>query len=85
MEEYGKIVDYAKERHLKPEQLTGHLVRSLNSRVKWGEGERKLLLDIFKSFNAVHQTRAAVEAVIFHPHADFVAPLVELLKKTPGG
>jgi putative heme-binding domain-containing protein len=68
---------------LKPEQLTGHAIRAINSREKWGEGERKLLLAAFKSFDSPHQMRAAVEAVIFHPHAEFVRPLIELLKKTP--
>ena len=68
---------------LKPEHVTGHMVRALSSRPKWGDGERKILLDALKSFDSVHQTRACVEAMAAHPHADFVKPLVELLNKCP--
>src|SRR5262245_29317455 len=68
---------------LKGEQFTGHLVRALASREKWGEGERGVLVEIFKTSDSQHQTRAAVEAVILHPHADFAPPLVHLSSKTP--
>jgi putative heme-binding domain-containing protein len=78
---YEKVVKDAKG--LKPELLTGQVVRALSSRAKWGEGERAVLLDIFKSFNSVHQQFAAVQAVIFHPHAEFVQPVLEILKKCP--
>ena len=64
----------------KPEDFTGHLVRALNSRPKWDKGERTALLEIFKTSDSVHQIRAAVEAVIFHPHADLIAPLLEVIK-----
>ncbi len=81
--EYQDFVDYVKvpANKLKPEHLTGHLVRALSSREKWGAEERALLLDIFKSFDSIHQTRACVEAVIAHPHADFVKPVLAVLKK----
>jgi len=80
---YRAAVEYAKDpkNGIKSEHLTGHLVRALASRSKWGDDERKLLLDIFKSFDSPHLTRAAIEAVTAHPHADLVAPVIEVLKK----
>ncbi len=83
VKDYETFVNFAKDpkNGLKPEQITGQVVRALASRRHWGDGERKLLLDVFKSFNSIHQTRAAVEAVIAHPHADFVPPVIEVLKK----
>jgi putative heme-binding domain-containing protein len=79
--DYQIFVDYAKEKQngLKPENLTGHIVRTLSSRPKWDNDEREILLDILKSFDSVHQKRACVEAVIAHPHADFVKPVLEVL------
>ena len=68
---------------IKPEQLTGHLIRALSSRPKWDKDARAILLDALKSSESVHQTRAAVEAVGAHPHVDFVQPLVEVLRKCP--
>jgi putative heme-binding domain-containing protein len=81
--DYERTVQGAKDLRLKPEELTGQFVRALGSRANWGKGERTILLDIFRSSESVHQKRAAVEAVIFHPHAEFVAPLVGLLKTCP--
>jgi putative heme-binding domain-containing protein len=82
--EYAEVVNIAKKlsdnKELKPEWLGGHLVRALNSRAKWGDAERNVLLDIFKSFDSIHLRMACVETVTFHPHADFVAPLLEVLK-----
>ena len=62
----------------------GTSIRALDSRAKWGRSasERSCSTSSSRSMHP-HQTRAAVEAVTFHPHADFVAPLVELLKKCP--
>lgn len=81
--EYEMFAKFGKDKKLPPEQLTGQIVRALSSRPKWGKEERAILLDIFKSFDSPHLTRAAVEAAGFHPHADFVAPLVAVLKKCP--
>ncbi len=83
--DYEAFMAYAKDKGkgVKPEQLTGHLVRAIASRPKWGKEDRAILLDIFKSFDAPHQTRAAVEAAGLHPHADFVEPLVAVIKKCP--
>ena len=83
LEAYELFVKYAKEpmNKVKPEWLTGHLVRALSSRANWGEGERKLLLDIFKSFDSIHQKRACIEAVIAHPHKYFVQPVLEVLHR----
>ncbi|QJW95329.1 PVC-type heme-binding CxxCH protein [Frigoriglobus tundricola] len=80
---YWAAVEYAKDPQngIKPEHLTGHLVRALAGRSQWGDDERKLLLDVFKSLDSPHLTRAAVEAVIAHPHADLVAPVIAALKK----
>ncbi len=82
---YAMFVNYAKDKKnaVKPEHLTGHLVRALAGKPKWEKEERAVLLDVFKSFDSPHQTRAAVEAAGLHPHADFVGPLVAVLKKCP--
>ncbi len=79
----ASFVSFAKDpkRGLKPEHLTGHLVRALAARPKWGADERAVLFDIRKDFNSVHQTRAMVEAIAAHPHGDFVPPLVGILKE----
>jgi len=83
VKDYEGLVNYAKDpkREVKPEWLTGQVVRALSSRPKWGDDERKLLLDIFTSFDSIHQTRAAIEAVIAHPHEDFVKPVIEVLRR----
>jgi putative heme-binding domain-containing protein len=80
LDAYSDFFAFAKKK-LKPEHVTGHMVRALTSRPNWGDGERKILLDVFKSLDSVHQTRAAVEVVIAHPHADFVKPVIEVLHK----
>ncbi|MBN9119284.1 MAG: c-type cytochrome [Planctomycetes bacterium] len=69
-----------KQNGLKPEQLTGQVVRALASRPHWSDVERKILLDVFKSPGSVHRTRAAVDAVIAHPHKDLVQPVIDVLK-----
>jgi putative heme-binding domain-containing protein len=58
------------------------MARGLESRKDWAEGIRTAVGGLLKHRSSRVQ-RAAVEAVTFHPHADFVAPLVELLKKCP--
>ncbi|MBM3979081.1 MAG: c-type cytochrome [Planctomycetes bacterium] len=83
LKDYADFFAYAQnpKNVVKPEHVTGHLVRALSSREKWGDGERKILLDVFKSFDSIHQTRACIDAVIAHPHADFVPPVLAVLKK----
>lgn len=84
IDDYSQVVDFAKslrdDKNFKQEWLGGQLVRAMSSRANWGDGERNLLLDIFKSFNSIHLTMACVEAVTFHPHAEFVPPLLTVLK-----
>ncbi len=82
---YKNVVEAAKssDNGFLSEHLTGHLVRALSSRTTWGEEERQILIDVFKSFQSVHQRRAAVEAAILHPHEDFAQPLIEILKNCP--
>ena len=82
-QDYFLVRGLTEEANLKGDQLTGHFVRAMSSRSNWGETERKIILDVFKEPGSAHQTRAAVEAAGLHPHADFVAPLVEALKKCP--
>jgi putative heme-binding domain-containing protein len=80
---FDTFVKFAKEpkNAVKPEHLGGHLIRALSARETWGAEERKLLLEFAKSFDSIHQKRALVEAVIAHPHADFVPPVIDILKK----
>lgn len=58
-----------------------HELRMAGAESKWDDKLRAAVIGCFKDGPIVQ--RAAVEAVIFHPHADFVAPLVEVLKKCP--
>jgi putative heme-binding domain-containing protein len=82
--DYGAIVNFAKDpKNIKPEQLTGHLVRAITMRKDWKADERKIILDILESLNSPHITRAAVEGIAAHPHANFVEPLVKLLQECP--
>lgn len=82
VEAFRTVVDFAKDpkNMFKAEELGGHLIRALTARAKWGDEERKLLLDVLKSFNSVHQTRACIEAVIAHPHPDLVPAVLAVLK-----
>jgi putative heme-binding domain-containing protein len=84
--DYRKIVDKAKETFKtsqQPDHFSTLVARALASRPKWEKDERAIALDILKSFDAPRLKRAVVEGIGYHPHADFVAPLVELLKKVP--
>ncbi len=85
VKDYADFLAYVQnpKNTLKPEHATGHLIRALASRPKWDTAERAIVLDVFKSFDGPHMTRAAVEAAGLHPHADFVEPLVAVLKKCP--
>ena len=56
--------------------------RIFAAKPSWNDNDRKAAVAGLADKGAKLQ-RAVVEAVIFHPHADFVAPLVEVLKKCP--
>src|SRR5205823_5813388 len=58
-----------------------HAMKALRAAAELTPAIRTAVSDVLSGDSKVQ--RAAVEAVIFHPHADFVAPLVELLKKCP--
>lgn len=80
--DYADFFKFARDpkNGIKPEHVTGHMVRALATRPTWGDGERKVVLDALTTFKSVHQTRAAMEAVAAHPHADFVPTAIEVLK-----
>ena len=86
-ESYTEIFSLEKailtQEQVKQELFGGQLVKALSSRATWGGWERELLLDILKSLDSVHVRMACVEAVIFHPHAEFVQPLIAVLKNCP--
>ncbi|MCS6863750.1 MAG: c-type cytochrome, partial [Gemmataceae bacterium] len=73
-----KVVTSPQRVGLKPEQITGHLTRMVASRTRWGDDERRFLLERLAAAASVHETRACVDAMILHPHPDFIAPLVKL-------
>ncbi|MBA4188212.1 MAG: hypothetical protein C0467_09375 [Planctomycetaceae bacterium] len=85
VEEYEKWFSPKHEIGTTIEQHQGHITRALNSREKWGEGERAFLVKVLSAEHLLspHVRRAAAEAAIMHPHADFVQPLLALLKRTP--
>ncbi len=81
IDEYRALLKFATSPDrvaLKPEQLTGHLTRVLASRTSWSPDERQFLRERLDASASVHETRACVEAMILHPHADFIDPLVKL-------
>ncbi len=57
-------------------------VRIFAAKTTWSDDDRKQAVVGLGDKHAKLQ-RAVVEAVGFHPHADFVAPLVAVLKKCP--
>jgi putative heme-binding domain-containing protein len=60
-------------------------IRALGSRAKWGDEERAILFEALKQFDSPHTKRAAAEAMMAHPHAEFVPPLVDMLRTLPPG
>ncbi|HYH69509.1 MAG TPA: PVC-type heme-binding CxxCH protein, partial [Urbifossiella sp.] len=82
---YRNLFREGEKQGLKGNQLTTLVLRSLTARPKWEAGEREALLDALKTFESPHIRRAAAEAMTAHPHADFVAPLVGMLKTLPAG
>ncbi len=83
-EQYSTFVDFAKNaKEVETEHLKGHVMRAFGARPKWEAEDRKLVIDVLKSFDSPHITRATVEGVAAHPHEEFVQPLVTLIKKTP--
>jgi putative heme-binding domain-containing protein len=85
---YAVMVDWAlkdmqEHKLLKPEWIGGQFVKVMSNRPDWGQDERKIILNLLKSFDSVHLRFACVEAVTFHPSAEFVQPLIEVLKKCP--
>ena len=82
---YEAVIAFAKMNPDKvpAESLTGLVVKALISRKEWGEGERRLVLDCFKSFDNVRLKRAVIDGVTAHPHADFIEPLLEYAKTIP--
>lgn len=64
-----------------PELAVG-MARALASRGDWGDGARSAAKGLLQ-LKSPQVQRAAAEAITFHPHVDFVKPLVELLKATP--
>src|SRR5262245_54901620 len=82
-EGYRNTVKNAKGLNLKPDEYSTLLMRALTSRAKWGIEERPVVLDILKSFDAPRLRRAVVGGMGFHPHPDFVDPLLKVLKECP--
>ena len=69
---------------IKPEHITGHMIRALTSRVPtWAaKASGSSLLDASQDhYDSPHQKRACIEAVIAHPHKDYVEPILEVLHK----
>jgi len=81
--EYRKLFRDGERESLQADQFSTLVLRSLTARPKWEAGERESLLDALKTFDVPHVRRAATEAMTAHPHADFVAPLVGMLKTLP--
>ena len=78
---YKTVIDHAKKHpdQVPPEHLSGLVVRALTSRKEWGEKERAIALDCFKSFDNIRIRRAVIDGFTAHPHADFVEPLLDFV------
>jgi putative heme-binding domain-containing protein len=61
----------------------GHLVRVLSRGGNWDDDGRGLVRQFLEGPVSAHHKRAAVEAIITYPHADYVKPLVELIPTVP--
>ncbi|MBN9521610.1 c-type cytochrome [bacterium] len=81
---YREVFREGEKMGLAPNQFSTLVLRSLTARADWADGERGVLLDALKTFDSPHVRRAAAEAMTAHPHADFVQPLVGMLKALPG-
>jgi putative heme-binding domain-containing protein len=81
---YRELVEQSKNLKIAPDGHTTLVLRAMSNREKWEDAERKLALEILK-IDAPKLTRATVEAMAIHPHADFVKPLIELLGKVLPG
>ncbi|HEY3789971.1 MAG TPA: c-type cytochrome, partial [Urbifossiella sp.] len=75
-------------------ELAVGIAKGLRTRREFGDGERKLLIKMMSAqvegrpenvYGKSFAKRADVEAIIFHPHAEFIKPLVELIQKIPAG
>ncbi len=83
-ERYREVFREGEKMGLAPNQFSTLVLRSLTARAEWADGERGVLLDALKTFDSPHVRRAAAEGMAAHPHADFVQPLVGMLKALPG-
>lgn len=82
---YQTVIDFAKQNpdKMPPEHLSGLVVRALVSRKGWGEKERAIALNCFKSFDNIRVRRAVIDGFTAHPHADFVEVLLDLVPTIP--
>ncbi len=82
---YQTVIDFAKKNPhtMPPEHLSGLVVRALVSRKGWGEKERAIALNCFKSFDNIRVRRAVIDGFTAHPHADFVEVLLDLVPTIP--
>jgi putative heme-binding domain-containing protein len=83
-ENYRTLLDNAKEKlkgKLTHDDYSTLFMRALASRPEWGEKERALALDILRTFEAPRLTLVVVESMGMHPNAEFVRPLMEVLRK----
>jgi len=82
--EYLKLFGAKGEVSTKIDEHQGHFTRALTGRATLSDEERRFVADILSAGPPLspHTRRAAAEAVILHPHADFVKPLLGLLKNT---
>ena len=87
VKDYLKLFDDKGEVPTKIDEHQGHFTRALTGRAALTEEERTfiggLLQPELSQLLSPHARRAAAEAVILHPHADFVQPLLAALKATP--
>lgn len=79
-DDYRKVFDdVRKQLQESPGEFTGHVIRAMTSRAEWGPVERGVAIDCLTVPKALAVHRAAIDGMTAHPHAEFIAPLVNYL------
>jgi putative heme-binding domain-containing protein len=81
--EYLKLFGAKGEVSTRIEEHQGHFVRAITGRASLNDEERQFVAGVLSPEVPLspHARRAAAEAAVLHPHADFVQPLLAALKK----
>lgn len=82
---YTTLIDLQKKNpaQVPVDQFVPAVMKALSIREEWGEGERKVAIDCFTSYESVRVKRTVIDGMTAHPHADFIDPLLAFAKSIP--